>query len=219
MISSFLFKWLSWVWPVRSTTAEGRHGKLEVRWEYGRKVLNAAQSNQSFGSLHTVMQHAFKHLELDRNPPKNVLLLGLGGGSVVHILRKEFGLKAPITAVEIDPTMIHLARTEFQLDSYADLKLVQGDAIVQIHAIRDRFDLVVVDLFADLDLAHGVDTSGFAHALRDRCGEDGILCFNAVAYDPTSAARCERVKEHLTRVFHSVEELNVEEVNRVFIAR
>lgn len=219
MISSFLFKWLSWVWPVRSTTVEGRHGKLEVRWEYGRKVLNATQSNQSFGSLHTVMQHAFKHLELDRNPPKNVLLLGLGGGSVVHILRKEFGLHAPITAVEIDPTMIHLARTEFQLDSYSYLKLIQGDAIVQVHAIRERFDLVVVDLFADLDMAHGIDTSGFVHALRDRCGEDGVLCFNAVAYDAASAARCERVKEHLTRVFHFVEELNMEEVNRVFIAR
>ncbi len=136
MISSFLFKWLSW-----------------------------------------------KHLELDRNPPKNVLLLGLGGGSVVHILRKEFGLQAPITAVEIDPTMIHLARTEFQLDSYADLKLIQGDAIVQIHALRERFDLVVVDLFADLDMAHGIDTRGFVHALRDSCAEDGILCFNAVAYE------------------------------------
>lgn len=219
MHSSFFLKWLSWIWPVSSTSIQGRHGTLEIRWEYGRKVLNAEQSNQSFGSLHTVMQHAFKHLELDRKAPKNVLLLGLGAGSVVHILRKEYGLKAPITAVEIDPAMIHLARTEFQLDSHADLKLIIGDAVVQLHAIRERFDLVVVDLFADLDMAHGVDTSGFAHALRDRCAEDGVLCFNALAYDAASAARCERVKENLQRTFHCVEELSVEEVNRVFIAR
>lgn len=219
MHSSFLLKWLSWLRPVRTVTAQGRHGALEVRWERGRKVLNAEQSNQSFGSLHGVMQDAFQHLDLERDPPKSILLLGLGGGSVIHILRKEHELRAPITAVEIDPAMIYLSRTEFQLDSYADLKLIQGDAIVQIHALKERYDLIIVDLFADLDLAQGVDTAGFVHALRDRCEEGGAVCFNTLGHDAKSEARCERVKALLSRIFHSVEVLRMEEVNHVFIAR
>lgn len=210
---------LSWVWPVRVATTQGLHGPLEVRWEYGRKVLNSLNGNQSFGSLHRVMQELFRHLDLHNTPPDNVLLLGLGAGSVVHILRRELGLSAPITALEIDPSMVELARSHFTLDAHEHVNVVLGDAIIQVQAMRERFALVVVDLFDDLDLAQGVDTGGFVHALRDRCADGGIVCFNTVAYDETSNARCLRVHDRLVRVFNKVEEFRTEEINRVFIAR
>lgn len=212
-----LKRWLSFFWPMTVERVAGRHGELEVRWESGRLVLNSAYGNQSFGSLHRVWQAVFRSVRLEQAPPKNVLLLGLGGGSVPFILRKELGLSCPITAVEIDEAMVDLARRHFQLGHWADLSIVQGDAIVQAHALRDRFDLVVVDLFDDLDLARGVDTMGFAHALRDRCA--GTLCFNTVAHDPPSSARCERVRRNLLTVFGTVDEMRLEGVNRVFIAR
>lgn len=217
MIASLASRWISWLWPVPKAGAEGRHGPLEVRYEAGRLVLNSAHGNQSFGSLHRVWQEVFKEIGVKDCPPANVLLLGLGGGSVPHILRNETGIAAPITAVEIDPAMIALGRSHFGLGRYADLRIVEGDAIVHVHGDRQRYDLVVVDLFADLDLARGVDTLGFAHALRDRC--QGVLCFNTVAHDGPSSARCQRVHDHLHKVFPSVDELRLEGVNRVFIAR
>jgi len=212
-----LYRWMSRFMPVRVAQVEGLHGPLEVRWERGRKVLNSAQANQSFGRLHNVWQLVLKAQDLDR--AGSALILGLGGGSALHILRNELGLAMPATAVELDPVVVHVAREHFGLDRHANVDLIVGDAIIHIQAMRQRFDLVLVDLFDDLDLARGVDTRGFAHGLRERCAEGGTVCFNTVAYDDTSEARCDRVLAHLRRVFLTVDEMRTEGVNRVFIAR
>lgn len=208
---------LSWLWPVRVARIHGKHGPLEVRYEAGRLVLNSAHGNQSFGSLHRVWQEVFARIGVAVDPPSSVLLLGLGGGSVPFILRRELGLSCPITAIELDPAMIAAGRAHFGLDRVAALHVIEGDATVRVHALHERFDLVVVDLFDDLDLARGTDTLGFAHALRDRC--QGTLCFNTVGHDPNSRARCDRVAANLRRVFNTVDELSLEGVNRLFIAR
>lgn len=212
-------RWISWFWPITTERSEGLFGTLDVRWELGRKVLNTANANQSFGSLHRVWTVVLRHLDLKRKPPRSVLLLGLGGGSAVHILRDELHLSCPITAVELDPAMIDLGKRHFGLDRWADLSIVQGDATIQVHALRERYDLVLVDLFDDLDLARGVDHGGFAHGLRERCEYGGTLCFNTVSHDDASEARCDRVKTQLERVFSEVEEFRTEDMNRVFIAR
>lgn len=210
---------LSWIWPMTESTVEGRFGQLSVRWERGRKVPNSPYGNQSFGALHRVWQQTLEHVLLPEAPPTSVLLLGLGGGSVPAILRNELGITAPITAVELDPAMLALARRHFGLDKIADLTIIPGDATIQVHAMKERFDLVLVDLFDDLDLARGVDSRSFVHGLRDRCADGGLVCFNTVAYDDASDRRCQAVFDHAQRVFHTVEELRLEGLNRMFIAR
>ncbi|MGV3636701.1 MAG: fused MFS/spermidine synthase [Flavobacteriales bacterium] len=208
---------ISYLWPIAETRAEGRHGELTVRWEAGTKVLNSVQGNQSFGALHRVWQAVFAHVLLEDAPPKEVLLLGLGGGSVPAILRDERGITARITAIELDPMMVQVARDHFALERHQDLHVILGDATIQVHAIRQRFDLVLVDLFDDLDLARGVDSRAFLHGLRDRCVEGGVVCFNTVAYDAASDRRCQAVHDHALAVFSRVHELRLEDVNRVFI--
>ncbi len=217
MVTSTLLRWASWLWPIGRAKRDGKFGLLEVRYEGGRLVLNSAHGNQSFGNLHRVWQMVFDHVGLKDRPPADVLLLGLGGESVPQILGKELGIHARITAVEVDPAMIALAREHFGLEKHALLTVVEGDATVHVHADRQRYDLVVVDLFEDLDLARGVDTLGFAHALRDRT--QGVLCFNTVGFNEESSARCDRVRGNLGKVFHTVDELVLEGFNRVFIAR
>ena len=208
---------ISYFWPIAETRAEGRHGELTVRWEAGTKVLNSVQGNQSFGALHRVWQAVFAEVLVQGSPPREVLLLGLGGGSVPAILRDELGIAARITAIELDPTMVQMARDHFALERHQDLQVILGDATIQVHAIRQRFDLVLVDLFDDLDLARGVDSRAFLHGLRDRCAEGGLVCFNTVAYDEASDRRCQAVHDHGLTVFRRVHELRLEEVNRVFI--
>jgi len=218
-----LTRWISWLWPIRETQVEGRSGPLEVRWENGRLVVNSAQGNQSFGSLHRVWQRILDQVVDRERPPANVLLLGLGGGSAVHILRKEMGLTTPITAVEWDPAMISLAKEYFALEGFKELTVVEGDATIQLHSKvsgqRTRYELILVDLFDDLDLARGVEAMPFIHGLRDACSPSGVVCFNTVSFDEASEKRCELVRERLQRVFNKVEEVRLEEVNRVFLAR
>jgi spermidine synthase len=219
MATRLLRRWMSWLWPVRVERVDGLFGPLEVRWESGRLVVNSAYGNQSFGSLHRVWQQVFEDLDLRNHRPHSVLMLGFGAGSAAHILRNELGIQAPITAVELDPAMIAIANRHFGYDRLPGITLLQGDATILVHGLRERFDLVLVDLFDDLDLARGVDTNGYIHALRDRCTDGGTVCFNTVAHDAGSDERCERVLHQLRKIFHHVRELRYEGMNRVFIAR
>lgn len=210
-------RWLSHLWPITQQRETGHFGELTVRWEVGTKVLNSTNGNQSFGALHRVWQAVFDELDLRNDPPRDVLLLGLGGGSVPTILRDELGIHSPITAVELDPAMVRIARSHFGLDRHADLQVITGDATIQVHALRQRYELVVVDLFDDLDLARGVDARTFLHGLRDRCDEGGLVSFNTVRHDEASDRRCEAVLAHAKAIFREVYEFRLEEVNRVFI--
>ena len=210
-------RFLSYIFPIRTHTANGKFGPLEIRWENGRKVLNSANGNQSFGSLHRVWQNTLHEVFKDLRK-KTVLMLGFGGGSAAYILRNELDSKASITAIELDPCMMDLATSHFGADGIEKFTMIQGDAVVRIHAIKERFDLILVDLFEDLDLARGVDTSGFSHGLRDRCEQGGIVCFNTVAYDEKSGNRSQKIADHLGRVFNTVTEFRYEGVNRMFIA-
>lgn len=208
---------LSWVWPVTMERTEGAFGPLQLRWEYGRLVLNTPNANQSFGSLHRVWQNVLEQ-EIGTPSPRHVLALGLGGGSVVHILRKERDLTMPITVVELDPVMVKLARTRFGLEGMTGVEVITGDATIQVHALRERYDLVLVDLFADLDMARGTDSRAFVQGLRDRCADSGKVCFNTVGYDARSTQRCDRIQQLLCDAFGDVREWRTEDFNRVFVS-
>ncbi len=212
------YRWLSHLWPITIKTAESQMGPVSIRWENGHKVLNSKNGNQSFGSLHEVWVMTFEAIGLEKLKPGSVLLLGLGGGSVPHILRDQWQIGAPITIIELDPQMIRIARDHFGLGDLDNITIIQGDATIQLHSLKKRFDLIVIDLFSDLDMARGVETNGFAHALRDRCNEGGTVCFNTVAYDPKSNVRCDQVLSQLKKVFSQVNEFKFEGVNRVFVA-
>lgn len=86
-------------------------------------------------------------------PPGTVhdcLVLGVGGGAAVHLLRRHV---APlrIVGVEYDGRVLGMARDWFDLAG-DDLELVEGDAVryVERNSAR-RFDLVVDDLFDEVD--------------------------------------------------------------------
>jgi spermidine synthase len=217
MMVNLMFRGLSWLWPIPVESLQGAFGPLQVRWEHGRKVLNSEHANQSFGSLHQVWARTFAAIGLAEHPPERVLLLGLGGGSVPHILRTELGLSPHITVVELDPVMVDIATRHFGLDP-SGLRIELGDARVLIHAMKEHFDLVVVDLFDELDMVPGVETSGFMHALRDRCANGGVLCFNTIDHDAHSGRRCEKILSAAKRIFNEVREYRSLDVNRVFVA-
>ncbi|MDO8515028.1 MAG: methyltransferase domain-containing protein [bacterium] len=69
--------------------------------------------------------------------PANVLILGLGCGSIVKFLPHS-----KITGVEIDPVMIRLGRKYFHLDK---VNIICGDALTL--KFKETFDLIIVDLY------------------------------------------------------------------------
>jgi predicted O-methyltransferase YrrM len=194
--------------PVVRRSSE-HHPHLEVAVVKGRKVLDGAMVNYSFGGLHEVFREAFERLEVGKRDIKSVLLIGLGAGSVVHLLRRDFGVRAPITAVEIDPVMVDVAREHFDLDGWRNLEVVVADAAEWIARATRRFDLVVIDAFYEAQVPASLRTAEFARDLRERIAPGGWLLFNQVSNRPAARTDALACAELFQKVLGSVRLLQV----------
>jgi spermidine synthase len=154
-----------------------------------------------------------------RHKPERVLLLGFGAGSVAHILRQELGLDAPISAVDNDPAMLKLAREHFGADRIPDLTLLEQDAQQALRDLAEPFDLVIVDLFQELNVPPELGEDAFMDLLRARTLSGGTLLFNTIAHDAPSTALSERIGHQVRLRFASVSQRRYEGDNLVFIAR
>lgn len=213
-----LARFLSHVWPVRVLRAAGTHGTLELTWEYGRLVVNSANANQSFGSLHRVWRAALRDAGIQRKEPRTALVLGYGAGSVAHILRSELRLRTAITGVDDDQQMLQLARTHFPVEGSGALDLVLSDAFTFVAGHPGTFDLIVIDLFHDLDFTQAVEGRPFLTSIRRLASPGCPILVNTVVHDEKSALRSARLRDELRLLFTEVLEQRYEEYNRVYIA-
>lgn len=89
---------------------------------------------------------------LPESRPQRTLLLGLGGGTVVSLLRGRFrGDPLDIVGVDDDSRVLRLAGPAFGL-AQEGLTIVQADAAAYLATCiqqERRFDYVIVDLFRD----------------------------------------------------------------------
>jgi len=211
-------RFLSWLWPVRVRREEGAYGPLELTWEYGRLVVNSANANQSFGSLHRVWQQVFAESGVATRRPSTALVLGYGAGSVAHILQHELALDTAITGVDADPVMLRIAQEHFPPPRPERIQLVQADAFAFVREAAGPYDLVLVDLFRDLDFAEVVESPEFLGGLKRLLAPGGLLLLNTITHDELSTARSTRSGREMRLLFAHVEERLCQESNRVFIA-
>ena len=78
-------------------------------------------------------------------PPKRILVLGLGGGAIVHLL-KAFFPQSFLTCVELDHQHIHIAKQYFLIPTH-QLEIIHGDAYEYLSNTNDTFDWIIDDVF------------------------------------------------------------------------
>jgi spermidine synthase len=113
---------------------------------------------------------------LPSGKPRTALLLGLGGGTLAHMLSRRFH-HIRITGIDNDPDLLTFAREHFDLD-LPNLKVVVTDAFDYVTRCRRRFDFVAVDLFVGSAFERGVLSPDFLRRLNAIRSDDGEIAIN-----------------------------------------
>ncbi|MCL4390490.1 MAG: methyltransferase domain-containing protein [Patescibacteria group bacterium] len=133
------------MWPWQEIIFKSKfNGEIKLRQFFGRPSVWAGGFEQS-GNAHVgpLWKKALAKVSF---VPKNVLILGLGGGTAAKIISQKWPA-AKITGVEIDPVMIFLGKKYFNLAKIPNLEIIQSDATNFLRSTKQKFDLILTDAY------------------------------------------------------------------------
>lgn len=188
---------LSYLFPqhLESTSSEF-NPHLHVYLVDGRYQLNTENAVYSFADLYTNFRNAFQRIDIQQQEVKEVLVLGLGLGSIPYMLERVFDRHFNYTAVEIDEEVLYLASKYTLPEIASPIEMVVADAAGFAAQSESQYDLICMDVFQDDNVPENFETMDFLEDLKSLLRPKGILLYNRLAY---SAAE----KEHSKRFFEA----------------
>jgi spermidine synthase len=177
-----LKKVLSYLVPIKIHTVKSVLSKsIEVTWTNGELVLDSENTNYSYGSLQRILRLGLKTIGFDNIiKMEHVLILGVAGGSVVKTLVNEIKFGGRITGVEIDPEIIKLANHYFKLDEIEQLEIVIDDAFEFVLKTKEKYDLIIIDVFQDTTMPNFLYESYFVNNICSLLKSKGFVLFNTM---------------------------------------
>lgn len=195
-------KWLSYFKPqLLDSSSSELNPDLEVWLDRGRLQLISGVAIYSWDDLYRNFADAFTHLRIGERQISEVLLLGLGLGSVPFLLEKKHSVQANITAIELDEAVVDLAGKYAlpRLKSYVEV--VVADAEVFVAICEEQYDLVVMDIFEDEITPPQFETREFLEHCERLLMPGGLLLFNRMYNSAADRVATERYFKTFTSVF------------------
>lgn len=110
-------------------------------------------------------------------PCDDVLILGLGGGSLVRALH-YLNTQTKMTVVEIRPAVVELAFQYFAMPATPFLTIVCDDAKVYLQQQSERYDVIFADLFWAMRMDPMQAKRQFVQACKSQLHPHGWLVIN-----------------------------------------
>jgi spermidine synthase len=154
----------------------GSTGRLRIGHDDGRRVLLVDGVVISVAVDSAEPPSGYWAAMLPDGSPRSALLLGLGGGTLAHLLaRRHPGIE--LVGVDLDDELIDFAREQFGLD-VPGLEVVIADAFEYVEGCGRSFDFIAVDLFAGYAFHRGILSKPFLRNLKGMAGRGGEVVFN-----------------------------------------
>lgn len=109
--------------------------------------------------------------------PKRIVLIGLGGGSLLKFCRHRLPA-AHFTAVELDPDVIALRDAFLVPPDGPGLRVVQGDGGEYLANAEKGIDVLLVDAFDRSGFAPGLASREFFETAAAKLAGNGVLVVN-----------------------------------------
>lgn len=115
----------------------------------------------------------------------NVLLLGLGGGTLPHLISQNFP-GVYITSVEIDQTMVDIANQYFNLGAVQNLRVIVDDALRVViepnkYGFSEHgFNALIVDIYSGEKYPDLGKSGNFIAAVKNLVAPGGLVIFNRI---------------------------------------
>lgn len=172
-------RWLSHLKPIllEESTSE-QNPELTVMLSRGRVQLLSSGAIYSWDDLYKNFLQAFDELNITERPFQDVLLLGMGLGSVPFMLEKVFMRSYRYTAVEWDETVAELAFKYTLHRMESPVELITADAQFYVQVCAEKFDLLIIDIFEDDITPPQFCTVEFLTDCRKLLRPGGMLLFN-----------------------------------------
>lgn len=197
--------------PKSSRVYSSFHGSIDLFQFAGKFTLRAGGVTHSGGFTCEMWKKAISKIQsrFNRYQIQTCLLLGLGAGTVIHFLEKAFpGIS--ITAVEIDPKMIEIARNEFDIHTNP----ICADAIDWIQNEDSSFDLIIVDLYIGRFNPKRARTFSFLKRLKKLLSKEGGIFYNS-QFLSNNPQEFETFIRNCKKIFSNVEILCEYEMSRL----
>lgn len=175
----FYKKFLSLFVPVLIRKAASPENPLLELYVYrGRYQLATADAIYSDGAAYTPLKVAFRNLKHNLPAIKNVLVLGTGLASAVHVM-KQTKNSPDFTLVEYDNVILKLAM-ELMPDYDGVITPICADAGKYMRSNGLKYDLLIVDIFKSRIVPDFVTTKEFLELCKSSINADGYFVMNYI---------------------------------------
>ena len=125
-------------------------------------------------------QTTFVSLAFLEEDPKDVLIVGLGGGSMPMFLRHYYP-QTVIDAVDIDPVVVEVAQKYFAFKPDEKMNVVTRDGRLYLRRSKKRYDIIILDAYNSLSIPFHLTTREFLQQVSDHLKPGGIVASNVGA--------------------------------------
>lgn len=179
----------------------------------GTRIVAGGVSQSGF-LVAKVWNSALRKILKEKPVLKNVLILGLGGGSAARLVNKYWP-DAKITGVDIDPVMINFGKKYLELDQLANLEIVESDAVKFVNRQKEEYDLILMDIYTGAVIPEVFVGNEFLMKVKGLLKAKGIAAFNHL-YSAIEKQDAKELEKELREIFPVITSVKPE-ANIIFV--
>ncbi len=182
-------------------TSSPYNALLEVQMSRGRYMLLTENAIYSYGDLYDNYADSFKQFDLPNNENTEVLILGLGLGSIPQMLEEVWHKKYYYTCIDIDETIIYLADKYVLQHLKSPMDVIRADALDWVQVTEQTFDMICIDIFVDVATPAEFRQAHFLERSLELLNPNGVLLYNCLGY---SEKDCQETEHFYHNTFKNI---------------